>query len=93
MQDNGIPIDSDRDLLIKVATDVKHIREKIIELAESNEKTYTLLSNRCDCIEKDVKEAKTRIEKLEQWRAYVIGIAAVITFVIMVLAELFQGRI
>ncbi|RLI76002.1 hypothetical protein DRP05_13735 [Archaeoglobales archaeon] len=32
--DNGIPVESERDLLIKIATDIKYIKEDIAEIKE-----------------------------------------------------------
>jgi len=71
MQNNGIPIETDRDLLIKLATDVKHIKKTLEELKED--------------VKRVNDEYDDRISRLEQWRAYVIGASAVIAFAISIL--------
>jgi|GEM_PF-1678108 ribosomal 50S subunit-associated protein YjgA (DUF615 family) len=72
-KDNGIPIESDRDLLIKLATDVRYIREAIDEVKET------------------VGGHDTRISKLEQWRAYILGFSAAVAFIISIIVSSWRG--
>jgi len=68
---------SDRDLLIKLATDVEYIKASIDELKKERE----------ECEDK----CNRRIGKLERWQAYVMGIAAGISFIVAVAVSLWRG--
>ena len=74
--DNSIPIKSDRDLLIKLATDVENIKNTLEELKEN------IRSFNCEYDE--------RISRLEQWRAYVIGASAIIALTISILFSIWR---
>jgi|Deesub1362A_J573_1020465.scaffolds.fasta_scaffold00761_13 hypothetical protein len=71
--DNGIPIESERDLLIKIATDTQYIKKDIREIKEVH------------------KTHDDRLGSLERWRAYVLGFAAAISFVIYLVFSLWVG--
>ena len=72
MQNNGVPIDTERDLLIKLAIDVRYIRSAIDEIKEK------------------LNEHEERINKLEEWRAYILGASAVIAVLVSVIITLWR---
>jgi len=73
---NGVPIETERDLLIKLATDVGHIKRAVDELKQDIKRTN--------------EEYDRRIGKLEEWRAYVLGASAVVAFLISVIMSLWR---
>jgi hypothetical protein len=50
-------------------------------LGRIDERTMEIL-RRLSCIDEKLKNHESRISKLEQWRAYILGGAAVIAFLI-----------
>lgn len=71
-----IPLHSDRDLLVKLATDIDYIKTSMDAMTTERDE--------CERI------CNKRIGKLERWQANVIGVSATVSIIITLLASIWK---